>query len=463
MQILPVFYQCGALSAYLPGTALVISPTPCAEVEMIKPLRHWILVCSLLALSAPASLAQSANISSLTAISTPDSLVPVPIFSISRSANVVTVSTIDPNNPDQYAQQANRVGVLVTIANVTVDPSNAVNGTFSICGPPTPGCVTPSTTTFSFVSSGINFSAANSSPLGLSAVARSACPLLPTGYFSFCGDSRTGAGLMSNNDGSLIEIVTTQDSIGSMLWASSLADGNSGSTRVTGCEQMFTESGNEWRLECDYVQRFGGTLDVDMKNDLLTLGVGDGITPRGPGAEFVLSGTRKLAAFGIQASRTLEVDTGATPSGVVMPASGILRFRNGSTVCWENVGGTNGLCQSTDPNDRFSFDGGVVTPTYSTSSNCANFQGQCGSASAGFLLLPLGATSAVVYTTAVTPQSQIFIQEDSSLNNVLGTACDATIGRTYQITGRTPGVAFRVTSSAAPAGNAACLSYHIVN
>jgi len=430
---------------------------------MMKWLQHVIFVCFFFALAAPASFAQSANISSLTAISTPDSLVPIPIFSISRSSNVVTVSTIDPNDPDEYAQQSNQVGVMMSLANVTVDPSNAVNGTFAICGPPTPGCAAPSTTTFSFVSVGPNFSAANASPLGLCAVTRAACPLLPTGYFSFCGDSRPGAGLMSNADGSLLEIVATQDSIGSMLWASSLADGNSGSSRVTGCEQMFTESGNEWRLECDYMQRFGGTLDVDMKNDLLTLGVGDGLTPRGPGAEFVMSGTRKLAAFGIQASRTLEIDTGATPPGTVMPPSGILRLRNGSTVCWENVGGTNGLCQTTDPNDRFSFDGGVVAPTYSTSSNCANFQGQCGSAAAGFLLLPLGMTSSVVYTTAVTPQSQIFIQEDSSLNNVLGTTCDTTIGRTYQITGRTPGVAFRVTSSAAPTANAACLSYHIVN
>ena len=430
---------------------------------MSRAFRHGILAWWLAAITAPLGFAQSASISSLTAISTPDSLVPIPIFAISRTSNVVSVSTVDPGNPDQYAQQSNQVGRLVSIANVTVDPSNAVNGRFQICGPPTPGCITPTTTNFSYVSTGANFSASSATQLGLSAVARSGCPLIPTGYFSFCGDGLPGAGIAYPTDGSLLEIISTQDNVGTTIWASSLGDGNTGTNRVTGCEQLFIEGGNEWRLACDYMRRNGGSIDIDMKNNFLTLSVGDGINPAGVGAELDMSGTRKLAAFGIQANRTVEIDTGATPSGTVMPSSGILRFRNGSTVCWENVGATGGLCQSSDPNDRFSFDGGVVTPTYSTSTVCANFQGQCGSASAGSVIFPTGSNSLLIYTTAVTAQSQIFIQEDSSLNAVLAVACNTTVGRTYQVTGRSPGVGFRITSSAAPAGSPACLSYHIVN
>lgn len=431
-------------------------------VNVMKLFSYLILVLFVAVVEVPLSKAQSANISSLTAISTPNSAVPVPIFSIARSSNVLTVSTANPANLDQYAQQSNRIGATVTVANVTVDPSNAVNGTFVICGPPTPGCITPTTFTFSYLSSGLNFSASSAAPLGLTAVARVGCPLTPTGHFSFCGDAYPGAGLAYPGDGSLVEFISTQDYTGSMLWASSLGDGNSGTTRATGCEQGFIESGNEWRLGCFYQRTAAGAIDIDMKNGLFVLDVSDGTTGANAG-EFTMSGSRKLAAFGPSSNRVFEVDMGAIPSGPAMPASGTLRLRNGSTACWENVGGSGELCQSTDQNDRFAFDGGVVTPTYATATICANFQGQCGSAAAGSVTFPAQSTSMVVFTTLVTPQSQIFVMEDSSLSGVLGIPCNSTIGRVYQITGRTPGVGFRISASSAPSGNPACLSYHIVN
>jgi hypothetical protein len=424
-------------------------------------LLSFVLIFS--AAFVPAGLAQSGNFSSVTAISTPDSLVPIPIFSIGRSANVITVSTIDPGNPDQYSQQTNQVGATVTIAQVTADPSNAANGTFVICGSSTPGCVTPSTTTFSYVSSGVNFSAASATQLGLSAVARVGCPLLPTGYFSFCGDSRPGGGVAYPTDGSLVEIISTQDSVGTTIWASSLGDGNSGSNRVTGCEQMFIESGNEWRLECDYMRRYGGSLDIDIKNNWLVLGVGDGGGSRGTGAEIAMNGPREVVAIGILSNRALEIYANANPAGAALAAAGTLRFPNSGTVCWENAESTNGLCQGATSNDKFSVDGGVVTPTYGTSTNCSDLQGQCGNAAAGWIIVPENSASVQVNTTAVTGQSQIFLQEDSSIGASLNLSCNLTIGRTYQITSRTPGGGFRVTASAAPSGVPACLSYHIVN
>jgi hypothetical protein len=404
---------------------------------------------------------QSGSFSSITGTSSPLPPVPVPIFAISRAANIVTISTTDPNNTDEYAQQ-NQIGATVTISKVSADPSSAINGNFAICGPPTPGCSAPTTSSFSVISNGVNFSAAGEY-IGYAAVARVPCPLIPNGYFSFCGDSRPGAGLTFPADGSLVEFISTQDQVGSMLWASSLGDGNSGSNRLTGCEQFFIESGNEWHFECSWLRNFGGYIDIDMKNQWLTLDVGDGLTARGVGGEFAMSGTRKLATFGIGANRNLVIDMGASVPGMVLPTSGILRFRNGSTVCWQNVSGSSGLCQTTDANDHFSFDGGVVAPTYNTSTSCANFWGQCGSSAAGAVGLSVGAQSLTVSTTVVTARSQIFVQEDSSLSSVLGIACNTTPGRTYMVTSRNPGASFQITASSTPAGSSACLSYSVIN
>jgi len=418
-----------------------------------------LLMCGLL---APIGFGQGASISSLTAISPPSSSNPVPIFSISRRANVVTVSTADPTNMDRYAEQSNRVGAIVQIANVTVDPSNAANGSFPICGPPAAGCIMPTTYTYSFLSPGQDFSVSGSAQLGLTSVNHVGCPLIPTGYFSFCGDAYSGAGLAYSGDGSLIEIISTQDYTGSMLWASSLGDGNSGTTRMTGCEQGFIESGNEWILGCFYRRQYAAAIDIDMKNTLFVIDVGDGATGA-TGGEFTMSGARGAAVFGTHNNRVLQIDMAATPSGANLPANGTLRMRNGSSVCWENKEESGSLCQSTDPKNNFTFDGGVVAPAYFTASTCVSFQAQCANAAAGSVAFPADSTSINIYTTVVTQQSQIFVQEDSSLANLLGMTCNQLLGRTYQITGRTPGVGFRVTTNAAPAGNAACLSYHIVN
>jgi hypothetical protein len=431
------------------------------EHEMSRMYKSVAFLSLMLLFPATTVLAQSGSFSSITAISSPQPPAPIPIFAINRFSNVVTVSTVDPSNPDEYAQQ-NQVGASVTIANVTADPSNGVNGTFPICGPPMPGCVAPTTYSFSYLSNGADFSASGQQ-LGLTAVARAACPLTPTGYFSFCGDSRPGAGLSYATDGSLMEIISTQDQVGGMLWASALGDGNSGTNRVTGCEQSFIESGNEWHFECDWKRNFGGYIDIDMKNQWLVMDVGNGVSARGVGGEFAMTGTRSLASFGVLNSRTLLVDMGATPPGSVMPNSGVLRFRNGSSVCWENAVATNALCQTTDPQDRFSFGGGVVAPAFSTATSCANFWGQCGSAPAGSIGLSPGANSIVISTTAVTAQSQIFVQEDSSLAGVLGVTCNNQPGRSYLITNRTPGVSFEIIVSSAPASNPACLSYHLLN
>src|SRR5215475_15687863 len=389
---------------------------------MQRVTRSSLLILALSLPFAPLSAGQSPNISSLTAISPPNTSTPVPIFAISRTSNVVTVSTTDPTNLDRYAQQSNRIGAIVQIANVTSDPSNAVNGSFPICGPPMPGCIMLTTYTYSFLSPGQNFSASGSVQLGLTSVNHVGCPLIPTGYFSFCGDSYSGGGLAYAGDGSLVEIIATADYTGSMLWASALADGNTGSTRVTGCEQGFIESGNEWILGCFYKRMYAGAIDIDMKNALFVIDVGDALTGAA-GGEFTMSGTRQAAIFGIHTNRVLQIDMGTVPSGVNLPSNGTLRLRNGSSACWQNKSETASLCQTTNASDNFAFDGGVVTPAYFTSASCVSYQGQCTNAAAGSVAFPPEMTSINIYTTVVTQQSQVFVQEDSSLGTLLGISC----------------------------------------
>lgn len=111
------------------------------------------------------------------------------------------------------------------------------------------------------------------------------------------------------------------------------------------------------------------------------------------------------------------------------------------------------------------FGGTVKAPTYATTTNCSDSAGDaaCSAAPAGSVVMDATDTTTVVATTAVTANSQIFIQEDSSLGTRLGVTCNTTIARTYAVTARTAATSFTITASAAPAVNPACLSYHIIN
>ena len=107
----------------------------------------------------------------------------------------------------------------------------------------------------------------------------------------------------------------------------------------------------------------------------------------------------------------------------------------------------------------------LVVSSYRTLSNCSSVASpaKCDSAPAGSFVLGVGSTTARVNTTAVTPNSQILIIEDSSLGAKLGVSCNKTTGRTYMITDRTPGLSFTVSSSFAPTDHPACLSFQLLN
>ena len=107
----------------------------------------------------------------------------------------------------------------------------------------------------------------------------------------------------------------------------------------------------------------------------------------------------------------------------------------------------------------------LVASSYGTLSNCSSVESpaKCGSAPVGSFALSNGSTTVTVKTTAVTGDSQILVMEDSSLGTRLGISCNENLGRTYMITKRTPGISFTVTSSFAPVGRPACLTFQILN
>ena len=109
---------------------------------------------------------------------------------------------------------------------------------------------------------------------------------------------------------------------------------------------------------------------------------------------------------------------------------------------------------------------GTVRPLlYGSQSNCSDGAGAaaCSAAPAGSVVIDAGATTVVVSTTAVTANSQIFVQDDSSLGTKLGVTCNTAAFRDYRVSARTAATSFTITASAAPVTNPACLSYSIIN
>lgn len=150
----------------------------------------------------------------------------------------------------------------------------------------------------------------------------------------------------------------------------------------------------------------------------------------------------------------------------------------GNVVVFLEVGGTGSTANGA--NGEFHVDGastafkvnpysGVVTSTLlATTTNCSDSAGAaaCGAAPAGSFVIDAASTSTVVSTTAVTANSQIFLQEDSSLSTRLSVTCNTQSSLTLgalRVTARTAGTSFTATLEAGPTTNPACISFFIVN
>lgn len=112
---------------------------------------------------------------------------------------------------------------------------------------------------------------------------------------------------------------------------------------------------------------------------------------------------------------------------------------------------------------------GVQAPAYFSTTNCSSSASPavCGSAAAGSVAVPTGTNpTLVVNTTAVTANSQIFVQSDDTLGTKLGITCNSTIASLAVepvISARTGGTSFTITINGVISTNAVCLSYFIVN
>lgn len=101
---------------------------------------------------------------------------------------------------------------------------------------------------------------------------------------------------------------------------------------------------------------------------------------------------------------------------------------------------------------------------YQTGANCSSAAAPavCGAATAGSVVIAAAASSVVVNTTRVTANSQITIQQDSSLSTRLAVTCNTTLSPP-QVTARTAGTSFTIGTAVTPSANPACYSYTILN
>lgn len=259
-----------------------------------------------------------------------------------------------------------------------------------------------------------------------------------------------------------------------------------------GAAQRITAIGTNWNINAN-----GAEVRNTLLGDSTNTGAGDtGDTAIG-GLASAVGGSATAVGYSSNASAIQSTAIGtssaasasqATSVGYLANASGALATAIGynSTATQSNAlalgeganatsvnaielgVGTCGVNQGACVFGKQFFDnnsGGVKTPTYSTTTNCSSSAAPavCSAAPAGSVVIAAAGTTVTVNTTAVTANSQIFIQEDSSLGTKLSVTCNTTLGRTYAITARTAGTSFTITSSAAPSTNPACMSYSIIN
>ena len=106
-------------------------------------------------------------------------------------------------------------------------------------------------------------------------------------------------------------------------------------------------------------------------------------------------------------------------------------------------------------------------PAGVTASNCSSGASPavCGSARAGSVAVPTGATpTLVINSTAVTANSEILLSVDESAT-IAGTTCNTTLATLVNpvVTARSAGTSFTIQMNSTLAANPACVDYQIVN
>lgn len=168
----------------------------------------------------------------------------------------------------------------------------------------------------------------------------------------------------------------------------------------------------------------------------------------GTNPEFMIT----TSIFGLSSIRGLSWSSttlagGTKDAGIFRNAAGVLEINNGVAGTFRDLIARN-----------------LDSATNTTTTNCADSAGAaaCGSAAAGSVVIDAAATTVVVSTTAVTANSEIFVQYDSSLGARLGVTCNTTVA-VPAVTARTAATSFTITVPVAPITDPACYSYRIVN
>lgn len=289
--------------------------------------------------------------------------------------------------------------------------------------PPTFSCGTSSSASLAVETNGV--ANASQGTLNLSTSTANAVGLTLTPTYSTGGVERfeISGGSYTGNAATATALASVPTNCGAGVAATGVgANGN-----AVGC---FTPSGATWPLTSP-----SGATIASNSGDL----------------EFTAGGTNQNITLTPSGTGYLHVTSG----GLHIDGGG------GSAV----VAG-NGSNELTVVGGFATFSGhGVISNIYATPTNCASAASPavCGSAAAGHFVIPAGATTVTVNTTAVTANSEILINEDQSLGAALSVTCNTGISSVPAVSARVAGTSFSVVISASLATNPVCYDYSIIN
>ena len=147
--------------------------------------------------------------------------------------------------------------------------------------------------------------------------------------------------------------------------------------------------------------------------------------------------------------------------------AGALRLDNNEAIAWEASPTGTDITLGANISEVLVSSVQFDAPLYSTATNCSDSAGDaaCAAAPAGSVVVDASDTTTVVSTTAVTANSQIFLQVDASLGTRLSVTCNTQDADVFspRITARTAATSFTITLDAGPTTNPLCLSYYIIN
>jgi hypothetical protein len=189
-------------------------------------------------------------------------------------------------------------------------------------------------------------------------------------------------------------------------------------------------------------------------------------------ATIFVQNTSSYNGYGINASNTgntgdIVIDVTGTARAYLMAGS---RVQGGATgSIWAGcAAGTFCKDDGTNVETGTQTAAGAMVSGFTTAANCAVSSASpaaCAGAASGSVAVPTAASTYTVNTTAVTANSQIIIQQDTTTTTGtrLGVTCNTTVSTALPLlTAKVAGTSFTF-SLTAPATNPDCFSYTIVN